>query len=165
MKKILPIFVSISILIIAFFFAYRLVISFLSKETLGETSDDYLGSRLGDKDIITCTFERTIEVANENGKIFHKSPHKESNPLIMTFVGLTTENPRLKGIGSQDTSYESNLVVLSDNSEKITLGESTSVQGNVFIYSIYKEKGVGIWTKHYSFAGIPLGVISMGKCQ
>ncbi|GEM_PF-2410838 len=131
----------------------------------GKITDRYVGVPLSNRATVACTFDRIIEVSYEENQIIHNTPHKEGKPLVFIFSDLNTNKPKVKAVGAANSVYEADLTVLSNTLEKIVLGELTPTEGNVFIYSIHKEKGVGTWTKQYQFLGIPLGTISMGKCS
>jgi len=131
----------------------------------GKTTDSYIGVPLGNSPTVACTFERTIEVAYEENQIVHNTPRKEERPLVFIFSDLHTTKPKVEAVGAANSVYEADLTVLSNTPEKIVLGELTPTEGNVFIYSIHRDKGVGTWTKQYQSLGIPLGTIGMGKCS
>ncbi len=136
-----------------------------SAGTGSNIGDKYIGVSLKDSPTIACTFERTTAVAYEKNAIVHEMPHKEANPIVFIFSALNTESPKVQGVGSNNTLYDSNAVILGNTADKLILGEVTPTEKNVFIYTIHKASGVATWTKQYEIFGTPLGLISMGKCS
>jgi hypothetical protein len=109
-------------------------------------------------DMITCDF-----------RVFASGDAARGNPLIkvstqtpvtMTFAGLHSKEPRLKG-----NHGESPIVIASDSPEEIVIVERNGL-GNVFTYTIARETGLAIWTKAYFMlrADKPVGSLSVGRC-
>lgn len=155
-----------SIFILGLLFGYVVFrnIGYSTEETKS-ILDDFPITSLREAGSVSCVFERTTAVSYNGSAIEYSALHKESSPLSFSFVGIDTDTPTLSANGTAGTVYSANIRVLSNTDEKIVLSEVTPTEGNVFIYTIYKNNGVAIWTKQYSLMGIPAGILSMGKCS
>lgn len=118
-------------------------------------------------DDLVCTFKVITEAIYEKTKIMHDKPAKQSEPLVFSFTGLTTNTPKLRALGAAGTTYESSDLISVGNKEKVVLIKITPAERNVFVYTIYREHGVALWTKHYTtlFTEDPIGTVAMGECQ
>ena len=145
----------------------RLVFLLLAAATLvsDQTSERYRKNPLTTPSVV-CAFNSVSEVVYEDGQIKHSLPDKQSKPLVFSFTGLDTKAPEVRALAAGGITYESKLISVGDNSRHVLI-EVTPNERNVFIYSIYREHGVAIWTKHYltPVKDDPIGIVAMGKCQ
>ena len=120
------------------------------------------------KQSASCNFEKDVSVTYSSN---HNSPkdkridfklNSNSQPITISFINLDTDKPTMRGNGGQ-----SNLVKLIDNDEVFTVIEASPILfGTLQSFTIFKETGVGIWTKQYNLGGeVPFGLVSMGYCD
>ena len=116
----------------------------------------------------SCNFENDVSVdyKSETELVTDKKIKFEfsSNipPVNISFIDLDKDKPIMRGNAGQ-----SNLIKLVDNSEVVTVIEADPILfGTLQSFTIFKNTGVGIWTKQYNLASqIPFGLISMGYCD
>ena len=123
-----------------------------------------LGQPLNE-DIINCEFriissflyENKYEISNTGRKIYYETI-EDGNPRLITFTGLSTEQPKMKG-----NLDDGPLIMIKNDEESVILVEQ-NVFGEMFIYTIFKQEKVAIWYKAYKLMNDPYGMISMGYC-
>ena len=77
----------------------------------------------------------------------------------MTFSGLDTKSPVVKGNNGEDP-----LTIVSNTDSELILASANSF-GDVFFYNVYKTQKVATWYKSYAMFGItPYASLSMGYC-
>lgn len=117
------------------------------------------------EDMINCEFkvishffyENKDEVSDKDRKVYYETS-EESKPILITFAGLSTKEPKMKG-NLGDTP----LTMLKNDAESIVLAEQNAF-GEMFVYTIFKKERVATWYKAYKLVATPYGMISMGYC-
>jgi hypothetical protein len=118
----------------------------------------------------TCRFERIDEVIYKGkddiledplkGRIEFSS-HTQKEPVIITFVDLDTDKPKLKGNNGQGDL----LVAYNDDDQIVLIEEGILNVGTFHNFTIFKKEGVAIWNKQYKIIALPYGSTSMGYCE
>jgi hypothetical protein len=134
-----------------------------SKETTPSFKD--YGLPLSD-DVINCefkvtsnfVFENKIDTSDRANRKVYYNTSEEKTPNLISFSGLSTETPRMKGNFGDEP-----LVILNNTPESITLATQNAF-GEIFIYNIFKEERVATWYKSYKLADLPFSLLSMGYC-
>lgn len=109
--------------------------------------------------MITCDFR-----VFANGRADDGNPTIDlsaGTPVTMTFAGLSSSAPMLKGNGG-----ESPIIVLNETRDDEVVAVERNGEGNIFTYTISRETGLAIWTKAYFMfnADQPTGTLSVGRC-
>ncbi len=133
------------------------------KQTTAPSFTDY-GQPLSE-DIINCEFkvisnffyENKDEVSDNDRKVYYETS-EENKPNLITFAGLSTKEPKMKG-NLGDTP----LTMLKNDAESIVLVEQNAF-GEMFVYTIFKKERVATWYKAYRLVATPYGMLSMGYC-
>jgi len=118
------------------------------------------------EEIINCEFKvissfiyqnKDDAWSEENRKVYYETAD-ESKPNLITFAGLSSKQPRIKG-----NAGDSPLVMLKNDNETIVLVEENAF-GDMFTYTIFKQEKVAVWHKAYKLITAPYGLVSMGHC-
>ena len=87
----------------------------------------------------------------------HALPEPETNPTIMTFSNINSENPTVKFIDATRTISELPLIKLVDTPDKLVF-----IEGNgdpyFTLHTIYKDSSVSTYGKQVDLLGFPSGV-------
>jgi hypothetical protein len=98
--------------------------------------------------------------------IEHGAPEHQGEAIIMSFAALSTESPRMKGLGAGGTTHEAELLKLSSNGGIMLLerGGPSPLGESISVYQINLKTGLAVWTKNLIILGFPRGSVSIGKC-
>lgn len=123
--------------------------------------EQYSADPLG-QSVINCEFkvisDFMVDPSDDFGTTKIRYQSKSSEPINITFSGLNTLNPVMKGNGGEDP-----LIFLDETNTQVTFASSNAF-GDMFIYKIYKDKKVATWYKSYELFGKPYAMLSMGYC-
>lgn len=117
-------------------------------------------------DLINCEFRVLSDFTYKNKddafaetdkKVFYQTTDQEK-PILLTFAGLSGENPKMKG-----NNGDSELIKVKDDNETIVLIERSAF-GDLFLYTIFKKEKVAVWNKTYKLINTPYAHVSMGYC-
>ena len=134
-----------------------------NKTTVATFTD--MGLPLGE-DIVNCEFraissfvyQNKEEAWSEENRKVHYSISEDKEPTLVTFSGLSTKNPKIKG-----NLGEGPLAKIKEDDETYVLLEQNT-SGDIFTYTIFKEEKIATWYKAYKMIGTPFGMLSMGYC-
>jgi len=164
-KTEIMVFIILVIAVVGYFYFSKDQKSFTGgKQATTPSFTDY-GQPLSE-DMINCEFKvissfvygnKKDTLSEENRKVYYETS-EESKPNLITFAGLSTEEPKMKG-NLGDTP----LAVLKNDAESIVLAEQNAF-GEMFVYTIFKKERVATWYKAYKLVATPYGMISMGYC-
>lgn len=112
---------------------------------------------------ITCSYPRVLGVHYINNEIGHVLPQKETVPIVQTFTDFEGEFGRLKYFDATQTITEVSVLKIIDNPDLVVF-VNTNSSSYTETMTIFKQKGVGIYTKGQDLLGIPSGSLSMGTC-
>lgn len=148
-----------------YFYFYRMQYSVVSSSKTSIPTFQENGLKLGD-DIINCEF-RTVSdyvynnekdpLSDEDRKV-HYSTSDSKTPNLITFAGLSTEEPKIKG-----NNGDSPLAVIKNDDDSLVLIEKNAF-GDMFVYTIFKQEKVAVWHKAYKLIKEPYALLSMGYC-
>lgn len=114
---------------------------------------------------ITCNYSQTLSANYSDNKITHILPEPETNPMVFSFlISQDSEISKLSYIDATQTITTVPIVKLIENNEKFVFLDGTG-DNYLTIHTIYKESGVGTYTKNVNFLGTPLLSVSMGTCS
>lgn len=139
-----------------------------------ETNNTFLSYKRADKSrnlplkqSATCNFERDVSVTyptnddSTKDREIEFTLNKDEQPVSVSFINLDTEEPIMRGNGGQ-----SDLIKVIDTDDVVTVVEKNPVSfGTLQVFSIFKNTGIGIWSKQYDLFGTPFGLISMAYCD
>ncbi len=163
-KTGIAIFVILAIVVAGYFYFSKDQKSFTGgKQTTTPSFTDY-GQPLSE-DMINCEFkvisnffyENKDEISNADRKVYYKTT-EESKPILVTFAGLSTKQPKIKG-----NLGDAPLTMIKNDTESIVLAEQNAFS-EMFVYTIFKQERVATWYKAYKLVSTPYGMISMGYC-
>lgn len=123
---------------------------------------EYIPTRVLSGNSITCTYKQTMtsyyqgEFAEQ-----HLNP-AETNPIIMTFNYLNTDEPELSFIDATRTITTVPVVKINEDNTKYVLIEASEYYTTT--HTIYKNKGLGVYAKSVDLLGTPAGTLAMGEC-
>lgn len=112
---------------------------------------------------ITCTYPQILHVSYQNEEVSHELPKPETNPIIMTFSDIDSENPKIRFIDSTQTISEVPVIKILDSAEKLVFIEGTG-DPYMTLHTVFKDSGVATFAKEVSLLGTPVGTLSMGTC-
>jgi hypothetical protein len=153
------------IIVLGGWYIYKYHPSFLLEKTVGSRPFDDYAQELG-KEVISCEFNVISDFYYENKKDPFEAEGKKiyygsesEDPITLTFAGLTTDKPVLKG-----NNGEAQLTVLKNDDVSIVLAEVNAFE-EVFLYTIFKEDKVATWQKSLNLIKTPYAMQSMGYCR
>lgn len=160
-KNIIIVALSIAVIVL-------LLISLSSSTKSGSSKEvavkkAFTSSSLSGSGNITCSYPQILHTNFKDGIITHEIPPPETNPIIMTYSNLKSEEVKIQFIDATQSISEVPAIKIVDKPDKIMLIEG---QGEPYltVHTIYKDSGVATFAKQISFIGIPIGNISMGTC-
>lgn len=136
-----------------------------TKKETSATFKTYDEGALSD-DLVNCEFKvlssfiyknQKDSLSDVGRKVVYETVEQET-PVLLTFAGLSTENPMMKG-----NNGDSQLIKVKDDNESIVLAEKNSF-GELFFYTIFKKEKVAVWSKTYKLLSMPYAHLSMGYC-
>jgi hypothetical protein len=158
MKKLISILLIILIAITS-------VLLFYKNTKVKEVSFYSFGNIISGATNITCSYSQTLSANYSDNKITHRLPEPETNPMIFSFsVSQDSEISELSYIDSTQTITTVPIVKLIENNEKFVFLDGTG-DNYLTIHTIYKESGVGTYTKNVNLLGTPFLNVSMGTCS
>lgn len=128
-----------------------------------KVSSNKVVSKLSDAGKITCTYPQTLYASYLNGKIEHELSKPETNPIIMTFSDITTDEPKIQFIDATRTISEVPLIKVVDTEDRLLFIEGNG-EPYMTMHTIFKNSGVSTYEKTTSLIGTPVGTIGMGAC-
>ncbi len=123
---------------------------------------NYIGYPLSATGDITCSFPQVMSANYNLDIITYLIPPDEKNPIIFTYSDIGEEFSNLKYIDATQTISETQLVKLSDDTERIVFIEAS--QYYVALHTIFKTSGISIYSKQVSLFGIPSATTTIGTC-
>ncbi|MDO8557274.1 MAG: hypothetical protein Q7R98_02310 [Candidatus Jorgensenbacteria bacterium] len=123
------------------------------------------GQKLSE-DIINCEFDVVSDFvyknqkdawSKENKKVYYETSSSKT-PNLLTFAGLSTREPKIKG-----NNGDNPVTILKNDTDSIVLVEQ-NVLGDMFTYTIFKQEKVAVWNKTYKLLVAPYALLSMGYC-
>lgn len=114
---------------------------------------------------ITCTYPQVSGAYYRDSTVTQFIPEPETSPLVFTFNNVGNEEfVELSYIDSTQTITTIPVVKLIDNSEKYVFLDGTG-ENYLTVHTIYKEKGLGTYTKNVDLMGTPSASLAMGSCN
>lgn len=154
----------IALMVCLYFLFNKVAINPSATGTTSSTFKDQGGPLTADT--INCEFKVTSTFIYQNkkdswskeGRTVNYEVSSNNNSSLLTFTGLTTNNPKLKG-----NLDEVQLTILKNDNESIVLAE-TNGASDIFLYTVYKKEKIATWYKSYMLLNSPFGLLSMGYC-
>ena len=134
------------------------------RETSRSFKTDYEGAL--SKDLVNCEFKvitnftynnQKDTLSDKDRKVAYQTTEQET-PILITFAGLSTDNPMMKG-----NNGDNQLIKIKDDNESVVLAEKSDF-GDLFFYTIFKKEKVATWSKSYMLINTPYAHLSMGYC-
>ena len=158
MKKInLKLIIVIAVLLV-------LLIPYLNSIYSNTAKRVFIRSNLSSASQITCTYPQVVSVNYQNNTISHVLPKKESNPIIFTFSNFKGDVANLSYIDATQTINTVKIVKLIDSYDRYIFIEGGD-ENYFTTHTIFKDKGVSIYSKSVDVIGIPAGTLAMGNCS
>ena len=105
-------------------------------------------------DTVSCDFRILADTDQQHEQLRINLSRQE--PMLLTFTGLKTRRPRLKG-----NNGEGPVVVVSDDGDEIVMFDG---DGGASTYTIKRKKRIAVWTKARFILASPYGLVSVGRC-
>jgi hypothetical protein len=113
---------------------------------------------------ITCTYPQILNVNYMDNKITQNLPQSEANPMIFTFSDLANKTTgQLSYLDSTRTITTVPIYKINEDEEKIVYLDGGDVN-YLSTHTLFKKKGVSIYTKSVDLLGTPVGSLAMGDC-
>jgi hypothetical protein len=108
-------------------------------------------------DTLVCNFKLTGVVKSQTNRI-QAEVHKENEAMKITFIDLNSETPSIVG-----NTGDRESVVKVNSGDTLYLIEKTPL-GNINIWTLFRDKGIGMLSKQYQLLSDPFGMIMIGDC-
>lgn len=143
--------------------AFIVLVFFGFKKGEGSVSNPFKNSLTANdplsSEIIVCRFDVVSDFVKRNDEDIKYETQKSSEPINLTFAGLSGPSPMMKG-----NSSEVPILILKNTDDLMIIMEESGF-GDVFFYTIFKKEKVAVWQKAYKLIDHPYAHVAMGYCQ
>ncbi|MEX2514663.1 MAG: hypothetical protein WD335_00845 [Candidatus Paceibacterota bacterium] len=156
-----------NIVIIVLFIAFITVLLWPKGEPSGgelAVTRSHTPSSITSSEDITCEYPQTLSANYQNEQISHEIPEPETNPIIITYSNIQTEEPTVKFIDATQTISESKVIKLVDDEDKFMFLEGAG-DSYLTVHTIYKNTGISTYTKQISLLGTHIATSAVGTCR